>query len=306
MELLDFVPLFIQYALYVGAGYVVFTTILAAGVAAYQEHKIWKPASLPSMSVLGLFKMFLYSTTIMFLSFFGGMLLIIKWVLTLGTPDIEKETHTLVQSPSSRRCTSFFIGKVTVIGRENLPVENGKAPAPVYVANHASQLDVTSVYSLDRRFRWIAKKSVYYLPGIGLLIYLGGHVVIDRRTGKNKKSVSNLFEVSNKSVQEGVPMIIFPQGTRAIATELPLKNGAFVIAQTNKSPLVPISIEIPMNAWNSAYPVNQLWGGAVPEIKLTVHRPVNVTGKEDMDDLKLRIRNQIYGVLPNVETNKTK
>ena len=49
-----------------------------------------------------------------------------------------------------------------------------------------------------------------------------------------------------------VPGTIIPAGT----------VGAFKIALDNEAPLVPLSIEVPRNVWNSLYPLNLLWGGS--------------------------------------------
>ena len=88
---------------------------------------------------------------------------------------------------------------------------------------------------------------------IGATMYTGDHVLINRVKGHNQKSVSNLFDKSNAAVQSGIPMFLFPQGTRVMSKRLPFKDGAFIIAQTNQSALIPISIEIPMNVWETWY-----------------------------------------------------
>jgi len=137
-------------------------------------------------------------------------------------------------------------------------------------------------------------------------MYLAKHVFIDRRKGKNGKSVSTLFEKSDDAVQSGLPMFLFPQGTRRIAERLPAKEGAFIIAQTNKSPLVPISIEIPTTLWNCLFPLNVLWGGVRPTVKITVHPVVTVSGSEDREKLKEKCMDQIYSVLPTYESEKDK
>ena len=54
--------------------------------------------------------------------------------------------------------------------------------------------------------------------------------------------------------------VIFPQGTRRVIENLPFKDGAFKIAIENEAPLIPVSINIPINMWNSMYPLNLLWG----------------------------------------------
>jgi 1-acyl-sn-glycerol-3-phosphate acyltransferase len=130
---------------------------------------------------------------------------------------------------------------------------------------------------------------------------LGGHVLIERTKGKNKKSVSNLFEKSNAAVQSGIPMFLFPQGTRDMSERLPFKDGAFIIAQSNKSPLIPISIDIPMNVWNNWFPFIR---SDIPEVVVTVHKPIEVTGAEDREELRKRCFDQIYSCLPKIWVNE--
>ena len=134
----------------------------------------------------------------------------------------------------------------------------------------------------------------------------GDHVLIQRK-GKNKKSVQTLFEKSQAAVESGIPMFFFPQGTRKIAQRIPFKDGAFIVAQTSKSPVVPISLEIPRDAWNSLYPINLLWSSYRPVVKITIHPTVAVTGEENRETLKQSCFDQIYSVLPEVaEDEKSK
>ena len=176
----------------------------------------------------------------------------------------------------------------------------------LHVANHASQIDVGAIYAIQRRFKWIAKQTVALLPGVGWIMILGQHVMI-QRSGKNKQSVRTLFAKSQAAVESGIPMFIFPQGTRKIAQRLPFKDGAFIIAQTSKAPLVPISIDIPRDAWNSLYPLSLIWTRKRPIVKITVHEPLLVTGEESRESLKKICFDRIYSVLPNVEEDaKTK
>jgi lysophosphatidate acyltransferase len=286
-------------------GYIVFSSVAAAAVAVMQERKIWQSKALPSLSVMGQLKVFLFNLVWMYCCLIGSILISLKWLLTFGTSDIQSEGNRRVEDRAARVCVRLLVGDVLVVGRENLPPLN-VIPAPVYVANHASQIDVGVVYYLDRRFKWIAKKSVLYLPGVGQVMWLSQHILIDRRKGKNDKSVSNLFEKSNAAVQAGIPMFFFPQGTRRIAERLPAKDGAFIVAQNNCSTLIPVSIEIPVTAWNSLYPLNLLWGGELPVVKITIHKAIPVDGKEDREKLKQRCMEQIYSVLPKYENTKDK
>lgn len=286
-------------------GYICVTTVAAAAVAVVQERKIWQSKALPTLSITGQLKVFLFNVVWMMSCLIGSILITLKWIITFGTSDIQSEGNRLVEDTSARIIVRCFVGDVQIVGKENLP-PLGIVPAPVYIANHSSQIDPAVTYYLNRRFKWISKKSVLYLPGVGQVMWLSQHVFIDRRTGKNNKSVSNLFEKSNAAVQSGLPMFFFPQGTRRIAERLPAKDGAFIVAQGNCSTLIPVSIEVPVNAWNTMYPLNQLWGGEKPVVKITVHKPIPVDGKEDREKLKLQCMDQIYSVLPTYRYENAK
>ena len=88
-------------------------------------------------------------------------------------------------------------------------------------------------------------------------------------------------------------MFFFPQGTRRIGERLPFKDGAFKVAKNNDSVLVPISIQIPLTAWNSLYPLTK-----ADPVLLTVHKPIESKGKE-IQALKEETSTVIYSVLPD-------
>ena len=88
-------------------------------------------------------------------------------------------------------------------------------------------------------------------------------------------------------------MFFFPQGTRRLGERLPFKDGAYKIAKENNAQLIPISIDIPLTAWNSTYP----FGKANP-IVLTVHKPIDSKDKE-LEVLKKETFDVIYSVLPD-------
>ena len=264
--------------------------------AAYQEYKLWKPKGLPSLSLYGLIKVYLFNVLWTGFCLLGAVIIFPKWLIT---GHVEHEATAIVERQVARLCVLAMVGPVEVRGRENLPPDNPGAPAPVYIANHASQIDVAVVYYLWREFKWVAKISVLLMPGVGPIMYLANHVFIQRK-GKNKSSIHMLYDKSNKAVQSGLPMFFFPQGTRRMAEKLEFKHGAFNVAMHNKSSLVPVSIEIPLDAWNRLYPLSLLWGEKSKPVILTVHKMVPVTGNEDKEALMKQCRDTIYSVLPPV------
>jgi 1-acyl-sn-glycerol-3-phosphate acyltransferase len=281
--------------------YVVGMMTLAATLAANQERKIWAAKALPSLRLHGLLKVFLLNIVWFVGCFIGTNLSILLWVLTCGSFDLARACNTFVERWVGHLVLTLFVGQVHIEGRHHVPVESSYAPhppAPVFIANHASQLDVAAVYQIHRRFKWIAKHSVLYLPGVGQVMWFGDHVLIQRGGKTKKKSVSSLFDKSRMALEVGIPMFFFPQGTRRLAERLPFKDGAFIVALASKAPLVPISIDIPDNAWNSYYPLSLLWSSVRPIVKLTVHAPIPVTGEESRESLRQACFDKIYSVLP--------
>lgn len=153
----------ISSVLYYGAGalavYFAFLTFLASIVAVIQEAKIWAPKSVPSLSVLGCLKVFVFNVVWMSLCFIGSVVIVIKWILSLGTSDIARDGNCLIEKWVAKADTLACVGKVQVVGMEHLQIVNGSAPAPIFVANHSSQIDAGVVYWLNQRFKWIAKSS---------------------------------------------------------------------------------------------------------------------------------------------------
>lgn len=280
-------------------------------LSVFQEQKIWSAHLLPSLSPLGMVKVFAMNTFWMASTLFGSLLLLPKFLFgkCLGF-NCRYEAHFVERCSAFVCCRAFISPKVEIRGIENLP-SDGAVPAPVYVANHASQLDLAVVYSLGKEFKWISKDSVRYLPGVGLIMTMSEHVFIIRKKGRNNKSISNMYQVSNASIKSGMPMFLFPQGTRRIADRLPFKDGAFNIAMENESPIIPISIHIPVNCWNTWYPFCLLWGGSVQNLALTVHKPIQAKKDMDKEELKKKAYDAIFSVIPLVgeeikETKKKK
>jgi len=67
-----------------------------------------------------------------------------------------------------------------------------------------------------------------------------GYISIDR--GNTKQAVKNFIDVVN-IIKRGRSVAIFPEGTRSVDGKLlPLKRGAFTIAERSKLKIVPVKI----------------------------------------------------------------
>jgi 1-acyl-sn-glycerol-3-phosphate acyltransferase len=295
------VPILSKIAFYLWRAFWVYasTVFIFPLFSVYQEHKIWAPPGLPSLSLWGHVKVYLFNVFWMGFCLLSTLLLLIPKRI-LSQKNVQYESFMWCERWIAVFMVKTLVGNVEIRGQDNLPPLDPASPAPIYIANHESQLDLGVVYFLHRRWKWISKKSVLFLPGVGSIMYLSGHVFIDRKTGKNKTSVANLYDKSNAAVQSGIPMFFFPQGTRKISERLPFKDGAFNVALQNKSPIVCVSIHIPMNAWNRAYPMP--WGSAEPVV-LTIHKPIVIDGSQEKEALKKQCFDTIYSVLPDARKN---
>jgi 1-acyl-sn-glycerol-3-phosphate acyltransferase len=123
-----------------------------------------------------------------------------------------------------------------VVGREKLP---WRGPA-VIVANHASLIDILTLFALYRPFKWVSKASVFRVPCIGWNMKLNDYVGLVRG---NKESIVKMMDECRTHLRRGSPVLIFPEGTRTKTGELQaFKDGAFRLATEMKCPVIPVAV----------------------------------------------------------------
>jgi 1-acyl-sn-glycerol-3-phosphate acyltransferase len=179
---------------------------------------------------------------------------IVYWLLFLVTLPLLFATQLaifIVTAPFDRRRTwvhlfSAFQGmlyvwmnpfwRVTFEGREKLPW-NGAA---VIAANHLSILDILVLDGLFRPFKWVAKGVLFRLPFVGWNMWLSDYVPIWRG---DRESVRTMMARCRAHLARGVPLMIFPEGTRSEDGELlPFKEGAFRLACDASCPVFPVAV----------------------------------------------------------------
>jgi putative phosphoserine phosphatase/1-acylglycerol-3-phosphate O-acyltransferase len=160
----------------------------------------------------------------------------------------------------------------------------------VFVMNHQSKLDPIIVTRLLRGgFTGVAKKEAANVPGFGQFFRLAGVVFVDR--GNTRQAKAALAPAVTKLREEGVSLVIAPEGTRSATPRLGrFKKGAFHIAMQAEVPLVPIVIR---NASEIMWRGSQtLHGGTVEVLVLA---PINTAGwtAETIDEHVADVR-QMY------------
>jgi 1-acyl-sn-glycerol-3-phosphate acyltransferase len=125
--------------------------------------------------------------------------------------------------------------RVDVQGRENLPKEG----AYVVVANHQSEWETLYLQLLVRPQVVVLKKELLKIPFFGWALALLKPIALDRSARRG--ALKQLLEQGTARLKEGLPVLIFPQGTRVPAGELGRMNkGGAMLAARAAVPIVPL------------------------------------------------------------------
>jgi 1-acyl-sn-glycerol-3-phosphate acyltransferase len=126
--------------------------------------------------------------------------------------------------------------------------------AHVYAVTHASALDIPVLYvNLPFEFRILFKKELLSYPIVGWHLRRSGQVCIDQQ--KPTRSIAHIRSAV-KSLQAGMPLVIFPEGGRTPDGEIkPFMPGAFYLAIKAQADIVPIALVgtyelLPMNTYH--------------------------------------------------------
>lgn len=110
----------------------------------------------------------------------------------------------------------------------------------VYVANHQSNWDLVTISNAIRPGAvTVGKKSLVFIPFFGVIYYLTGNVLIDRKN--RSRAVGTIDQIVENIQTDGLSVWLFPEGTRSRGRGLlPFKTGAFHAAIAAGVPVVPI------------------------------------------------------------------
>lgn len=179
----------------------------------------------------------------------------------------------------------FF--RVKISGRENLPPSTTGA---VYVANHQSIMDIFVLFLLGKPFKFVSKIEVFYVPIIGLAMYLTGHVALKRMDGRSQ---AQTFKQCINLLKEGVSILVFPEGTRSRDGKIKaFKSGAFKMARRGEAPVVPISLDGTSKVMPHGSGFLRFYPGVV---NITIHEATQLT--TDVDEWMQGTKEQISSAM---------
>ena len=109
----------------------------------------------------------------------------------------------------------------------------------IFISNHQSFMDIPFAFQLPWNMKWVVKQSMTFIPVMGWLVKLSGQLTINRSSKSAIKKLSNLVQ----PIQDLIPVMIFPEGTRSLDGEIKkFKNGAFLLAMEHGFKIQPIVI----------------------------------------------------------------
>jgi len=177
----------------------------------------------------------------------------------------QKVANKIVGINWSKSCSFMVPMQVKVTGKENMK----KDTSYVIVANHQSMFDIFLLYGwLGIDIRWIMKKELFKVPGIGYASKKVGHIFIDR---SNPKCAMQSLNEAKEKLKNGTSVVIFPEGTRSRTGEVGnFKRGAFKLALELDLPLLPLTI-IGTRKILPSYGFDLLPG----KVELVIHPPIH-------------------------------
>ena len=201
---------------------------------------------------------------------------------------VSPEWASRVFAVTWAKCCAFLTPiKVTVEGGEHAHQEQSY----VVVLNHQSQYDILVVYGwLKLDLKWVMKKELRKLPGIGIGCEKAGHIFVDRR---NPKQASIAIREALSRLGNGIGILFFAEGTRSVDGHLlPFKRGAFRLSIDQDLPILPVTLV----GTRDVLPAKSLspFPGAV---RMVIHPAIRPDGK-NADELLDETRRVITSAMP--------
>lgn len=125
-------------------------------------------------------------------------------------------------------------------GLENIP----KTGALIIAGNHLSNADPPAIGSfagLVRDSRFVAKKELFSVPGLGWFFRRSGYIPVDR--ARTIGDFGALKEVVH-ALEQGQSVVMFPEGTRSKngKPQKPKSGIGFLVYKTG-APVLPVKVE---------------------------------------------------------------
>lgn len=154
------------------------------------------------------------------------------------------------------RTIAVWLYGLRVEGREHWPEAGGG----LICSNHQSMFDPPLVgLTCPRRMNYLARDTLFRVPGLKQLITFLDAIPIDREGG----GLAGLKETL-KRLKAGELVLIFPEGTRTRDGQVALLKPGFIsVARRSRVPLIPVGLDGAYQVWPRTSPLPRLGHVAV-------------------------------------------
>jgi 1-acyl-sn-glycerol-3-phosphate acyltransferase len=206
--------------------------------------------------------------------------------LAAGLWDKDGSQQHFIARLWARVLLRVALSPVTLEHAERLHVHE----TAVYASNHLSYYDTPVLFAkLPFQFRILAKAPLWKIPFIGWYLERSGQVPIDQSS--SRAGVVSLGR-GVKTLQQGLPLVVFPEGGRAFNGELQtMAAGAAWMAIKAQVPLVPLTLV----GTYELLPIH-VYALRPRPLKLVVGEPISTKGMttKDAEALTERLKAVIY------------
>ncbi len=211
----------------------------------------------------------------------GFPIALILWLLSLAFDSrrLMNNRWMVIQGIVLTKMSPFW--KVITEGREKIDQNQ----AYIIIPTHQSMLDIVFFNMLRHRLRWVSKIEVFRMPLVGWEMRMVKYIELVRG---NKSSVIRMMEKCVESLQEGISIVIFPEGTRSLTGVVgKFKTGAFQLAVKTDKPLLPVLID----GTGEILPKKGIIFGSRRVVRIRVLDPIfpGQFGTGDPDELAVRV-----------------
>ena len=120
-------------------------------------------------------------------------------------------------------------------GEENIP-----ADAAIVFSKHQSTWETIALQQIFPLQVWVAKRELMWIPFFGWGLWLMQCIHIKRGTGK--AAINQLVTQGKARMEEGIWVVIFPEGTRVAAgTQGRYRIGGAALAEQSGRQIVPVA-----------------------------------------------------------------
>jgi 1-acyl-sn-glycerol-3-phosphate acyltransferase len=187
------------------------------------------------------------------------------------------------------RCWGRVVVRLSGASLTTLNAHHLDGRVGVYAANHLSYMDTPVIFAaLPFQFRIVARHDLFKLPFIGWHLRRSGQVPVN--VTNPRASISSLGGAV-KTLREGMPLFIFPEGGRSATGHLAsFMNGPAFMAIRTGLPIIPIALI----GTYELLPMHSVEFHPVP-VTLVAGEPIETTGynMKRIDELTARVSDEI-------------